>query len=269
MLRHNELLLEVMIPPPDHKKELDPSSFVAFSDRTMVIIPAYNEEACISSIVKRLYNRGFTHLRVVDNGSTDATARLAREAGAEVISDPQRGYGLACWLGGVNLPQGIEWLLYCNADASDDFEAYDSFAQLADDHDLILGARTYPEDRRQMTLPQRFGNWLAPFLISLFWGESFSDLGPQRAIRVSAYQKIAMQDRGFGWTVEMQVRAVQEKLRIIEIPVHTFPRPAGVSKISGNLKGSLQAGVIILSTIARLLMGIKTGECSPYQNKTL
>ncbi len=246
-----------MILPSHPNRELDPSSFSSFADRTVVIIPAYNEEACIESIVRRLQDRGFSYLRVIDNGSTDATARIARAAGAEVISDPQRGYGLACWLGGLNLPQGVEWLLYCNADASDDFEAYERFAQLASDYDLILGARTHAEDRLHMTIPQRFGNWLAPFLMTLIWGNSFSDLGPQRAIRVSAYQKIGMKDRGFGWTVEMQVRAVQEKLRIIEIPVRTFPRLAGVSKISGNLKGSLTAGVIILSTIAGLLFRSK------------
>jgi len=120
-----------------------------------------------------------------------------------------------------------------------------------------------------MTLPQRFGNWLAPFLISLFWGVSFSDLGPQRAIRVSAYQKIDMKDRGFGWTVEMQVRAVQENLRIIEIPVRTFPRRAGVSKISGNLLGSFRAGVIILSTIARLLLCKNQKQTNSQPNKAL
>lgn len=103
-----------------------------------------------------------------------------------------------------------------------------------------------------MTLPQRFGNWLAPFLIRLLWRRRFRDLGPQRAIRHEAYQRLHMQDRGFGWTVEMQVRAVEQGLRIAEIPVRAFPRAAGTSKISGNLRNSLAAGRVILTTIARL-----------------
>ncbi|MFQ3577558.1 MAG: glycosyltransferase family 2 protein [Verrucomicrobiia bacterium] len=226
--------------------------FPSFAARTLVIIPAHNEEECVGDVVLRLQQRGFSRIRVVDNGSTDQTSRAAREAGAEVIQTAGRGYGLACWLGATSLPEGIEWLLFCNADASDDFDAYARFAELAETHDLILGSRTHPDDRRGMTLPQRFGNWLAPTLIGLLWGHHYSDLGPQRAIRTDAFQRLKMRDRGFGWTVEMQVRAVEEKLRIAEIPVRTFPRPAGQSKISGNLRGTLAAGAIILRTIAVL-----------------
>lgn len=223
-----------------------------FADRSLVLIPACNEEECVGGVVRRLRAHGFVHIRVVDNGSTDGTAAAARAAGAEVVQTSGRGYGLACWLGAQDLPEGIEWLLFCNADASDDFEAYDEFAKVAADHDLILGCRTHPEDRRHMTPTQRFGNWLAPVLIGLFWGHRFCDLGPQRAIRVDAFRRLEMRDRGFGWTVEMQVRAVEEGLRIVEIPVRTHPRPAGKSKISGNLKGSLDAGWIILKTITTL-----------------
>ncbi len=223
-----------------------------FAERALVIIPAHNEADCVGGVVRRLRAAGFSRIRVVDNASTDGTATAAREAGAEAICHPQRGYGLACWTGGLDVPPGVDWLLYCNADASDDFEAYPDFARLAPDHDLILGARTHPADRRHMTLPQRFGNWLAPFLIRLFWGRRFADLGPQRAIRLCAYQRLGMRDRGFGWTAEMQVRAVEERLRIAEIPVRTHPRPAGQSKISGNLRGSFQAGMVILTTLFRL-----------------
>lgn len=229
-------------------------TFSSFAASTLVIIPAYNEEECIGDVVRRLRARGFSRIRVVDNASTDHTLQTAREAGAEAIHHPRRGYGLACWMGAQNLAPDIHWLLFCNADASDDFDAYDRFAALADDHDLILGSRTHPSDRRHMTWPQRFGNWLAPALIRLLWKYSFADLGPQRAIRVDAFQRLRMRDRGFGWTVEMQVRAVEEGLRIAEIPVRTYPRPAGKSKISGTLRGSLCAGVIILRTILRLLL---------------
>ena len=155
-------------------------------------------------------------------------------------------------MGGLDLPAGIEWLLYCNADASDDLDALDRFAQLAPGHDLILGSRTDRETRRGMTLPQRFCNWLAPMLIYLIWRHRFRDLGPQRAIRVDAYRRLDMQDRGYGWTVEMQVRAVEEGLRIAEIPVRSFPRTAGSSKISGTFRGTILAGAVILRTIGVL-----------------
>ncbi|GAB4241073.1 MAG: glycosyltransferase family 2 protein [Candidatus Methylacidiphilales bacterium] len=228
------------------------SSLDEFSSRTLVIIPAHNEEECVAGVVQRLRERGFTRIRVVDNASKDYTASRAAAAGAEVLAHPRAGYGLACWLGGREVPGDVEWLLYCNADASDDLDALERFAALAPEHDLILGCRTRPEDRRTMTLPQRFGNWLAPFLIWLIWRHRFHDLGPQRAIRHHAYCRINMQDRGFGWTVEMQVRAVEEGLRIAEIPVRSFPRPAGKSKISGNLRGTIRAGIIILRTIGFL-----------------
>ncbi|MFQ3670404.1 MAG: glycosyltransferase family 2 protein [Verrucomicrobiia bacterium] len=232
--------------------DLPGEKVLAFAARTLVIIPAHNEEECVGDVVRRLRTRGFTHIRVVDNGSTDQTAEVAGRAGAEVIQTSGRGYGLACWLGAETVPKDIDWLLFCNADASDDFDAYDRFAELADAHDFILGSRTHPEDRCRMTFPQRLGNWLAPTLIRLLWGRRFADLGPQRAIRVNAFRKLGMRDRGFGWTVEMQVRAVEEGLRIAEIPVRSYPRPAGESKISGNLRGSLAAGLIILRTIAGL-----------------
>lgn len=226
--------------------------FSAFATRTVVIIPAYNEEECVGDVVRRLREKGFIHIRVVDNASTDCTSEKARAAGAGVIRTTGRGYGLACWEGAQNIPAGVEWLLFCNADASDDFDAWDEFARLAADHDFLLGCRTHPGDRAHMSAAQRFGNWLAPALIRLFWGYRFADLCPQRAIRVEAFRRLGMKDRGFGWTVEMQVRAVEEGLRIAEFPVRTFPRPAGQPKISGTLRGSVAAGSIILQTMGRL-----------------
>ncbi|PTY02071.1 hypothetical protein DB346_10125 [Verrucomicrobia bacterium LW23] len=224
----------------------------AFASQTLVIIPAHNEEECVGDVVRRLREIGFQRIRVVENASRDRTAQRAADAGAEVISHPRAGYGLACWVGGEEVPPDVVWLLYCNADASDDLDALHRYAELAPGHDLILGCRTMAEDRHAMSLPQRFGNWLAPFLIRVIWGYRFRDLGPQRAIRVEAYRRLEMQDRGFGWTVEMQVRAAEEGLRIVEIPVRTYPRPAGQQKISGTIRGTLMAGTIILRTIGQL-----------------
>lgn len=224
----------------------------SFAARTLVVIPAHNEEDSLGDTIRRLQEHGFFRIRVVDNGSRDRTAEVAIQAGAEVLRDPRIGYGLACWLGGLHLSDDIEWILYCNADGSDDGEAWERFGERAPDFDLILGARTDPRDLRKMTAPQRFGNWLAPTLIALFWGQRYADLGPQRAIRVEALTRLAMRDRGFGWTVEMQVRAVEEGLRISEIPVRSHPRTRGISKISGNLRGTMAAGLIILKTIGVL-----------------
>jgi thioredoxin reductase len=131
-------------------------------------------------------------------------------------------------------------------------DALDRFAQLAPAYELILGSRTGRKARGGMTPPQRLCNWLAPILIYLIWRHRFRDLGPQRAIRVDAYRRLKMRDRSYGWTVEMQVRAVEEGLRIAEIPVRSFPRAAGSSKISGTLRGTLLAGIVILRTIAEL-----------------
>lgn len=229
----------------------DAPALTEFKARSLVVIPALNEEACIGGVIDALRKTGFQHIRVVDNASTDNTGEAAKFAGAEVIRLEKSGYGLACWEGCLNPPPGTEWLVFCNADASDDFDAYAEFANLASSADFILGNR---KRTAAMTLPQRFGNWLAPALIQLIWRHRFQDLGPQRAIRVEAFEKLAMRDRGFGWTVEMQVRAVEEKLRIVEAPVRSFPRPAGQSKISGNFKGSVKAGWIILQTIASLAL---------------
>jgi glycosyltransferase involved in cell wall biosynthesis len=223
-----------------------------FLNRCLVIIPANDEQECIGGVVRQLQDVGFARIRVIANGCRDRTAEVAQGAGAEVVSLEARGYGMACWAGASEIPDGVEWLVYCNADASDDFSAYDKFAELSGNHDLLLGARTHPEDRCHMSASQRFGNWLAPWLIGWFWGRQFADLGPQRAIRVASYQRLNMQDRGFGWTLEMQVRAVEEGLRIAEIPVRTHPRPAGRQKISGTLRGSFLAGTIILTTLLRL-----------------
>jgi Glycosyl transferase family 2 len=223
-----------------------------FAERTLVIIPAHNEEECVGRAVRRLHARGFRSIRVVNNASTDRSGEEARRAGAEVLFHPRAGYGLACWIGGLDMPAGIEWLLYCSADASDDLDALDRFAQLASGYDLILGSRMDCEARAAMTLPQRFCNWLVPMLIYLIWRYRFRDLGPQRAIRVDAYRRLDMQDRSYGWTVEMQVRAVEEGLRIAEIAVRSFPRTSGLSKISGTIRGTILAGAVILRTVAVL-----------------
>ncbi len=222
--------------------------------QVVVVIPALNEEASLPRVIEHFRELGLNRIRVVDNGSHDRTAEVARQCGAEVIDEPRRGYGQACWTGCQNLPPDAEWMLFCNADGSDDIERVRELMQATDEEvELVLGTRkTGDNGHDHLTFSQRFGNKLATSLIRLLWSANYADLGPLRLISRRAFERLNMQDRGFGWTVEMQVRAAEEGLKICQVPVRNFPRSAGVSKISGTVKGSIQAGTIILSTIAAL-----------------
>lgn len=224
--------------------------------RTLVIIPALNEAETVGCVLSAIKCWQLAGVRVVDNGSTDGTADLAFIRGAEVIREPRRGYGAACWRGMQDLPVEVEWILFCDADGSDDlWELLPFFEAAAEDQDLILGNRNaLPESRRVLTPVQRFGNTLAGRLIQLCWGVRFHDLGPLRLIRRSSLESLQMEDRGFGWTVEMQAKAAAMGLRIKEIPVAYHPRQGGKSKIAGTLSGSVKAGTVILGTLAKLCL---------------
>jgi glycosyltransferase involved in cell wall biosynthesis len=219
----------------------------------LVIIPVLNEEDTIAQVIDALHKKGLMNVRVVDNGSSDHSKVQALGAGAEIVDEPKSGYGQACWQGLQAIPEGIEWILFCDGDGSDDFSALPQLLEQRDHYDFMLGDRTATAaGRAVLTTVQKFGNRLATGLIWWGWDYRYRDLGPLRLIRRSALEQIQMQDRGFGWTVEMQVRAVELGLRIYECPVGYYPRQGGHSKISGTLKGSVQAGTIILSTLGRL-----------------
>jgi glycosyltransferase involved in cell wall biosynthesis len=229
----------------------------------LVIIPVLNEEVTIGRVIEELQSIGLCQIRVVDNGSGDRSAEIASKLGADVLCEPIRGYGRACWHGLQQMPDPIQWVLFCDGDGSDDVSAIPHFLALRDRFDLILGNRTATAaGRAAMTPVQRFGNRLATTLIWLGWGYRYRDLGPLRLIRRAALGQTQMQDRGFGWTVEMQVRAIECGLRICEIPVDYRCRQGGRSKISGTIRGSVKAGVIILSTLGclygkRLVKGMR------------
>ena len=223
-------------------------------DAVVVVIPALDEEDSLPGVLDRLASQGLRQIRLVDNGSKDNTAAIARQHGATVINEPRRGYGQACWSGCEQLPSHIDWILFCNADGSDDIEAIpEMLADAMDGAEMVLGNRCAGEiGTDNLTLPQRWGNRLATRLIRIFWGKSHTDLGPLRLISLDAYQRLAMKDRGFGWTVEMQIRAIEEGLDVRECRVENFARTAGKSKISGTVRGTLMAAWVILSTIGRL-----------------
>ncbi|MEM9818893.1 MAG: glycosyltransferase family 2 protein [Cyanobacteria bacterium P01_D01_bin.6] len=219
-----------------------------------VIIPVLNEADTIAGVIRGLQEQGLTQICVVDNGSRDRTATMAAQAGAQVISEPRRGYGQACWSGlQTSMATAAEWILFCDGDGSDDLSQLPDLLVGQDEFDLILGNRRGTElGRQQLTPVQNFGNWLATRLIWLGWGVRYEDLGPLRLIRRHALDHLAMTDRGFGWTVEMQAKAAGASLRTHEIPVNYLPRQGGQSKIAGTVKGSVKAGQVILTTLARL-----------------
>ena len=219
-----------------------------------VIIPAYNEEPGIARVIADIPRDLVPEIIVVDNGSTDRTATKAREAGARVVFQPDRGYGAACLTGIAALPPETEVVLFLDGDYSDDPAQARELLQALEKHqaDLVLGSRTRggPEPG-SLTPQQRFGNWLSTRIIRLIYGHAYTDLGPFRVIRREALSRLDMQDRTYGWTVEMQVKALQQELKVVEIPVSYRPR-LGRSKVSGTLSGTFKAGFKILWTIGRL-----------------
>jgi glycosyltransferase involved in cell wall biosynthesis len=221
------------------------------------IVPARNEAPCIEAVVRAL--RALTTAQgapllieviVADNGSTDDTARIAANAGARVIAVAEAGYGRACWEA-VRASRGSVLLFVDGDGAADPADAPALIDALTQGAQLAIGVRHAP-DVGAMTFTQRFGNALACFLMRCLWRMPVADLGPHRAIRREAFDALDMQDRSFGWTVEMQVRAHALGLRVAECPVRWHARTGGVSKISGTLRGVFGAGAGILGMIARL-----------------
>lgn len=221
--------------------------------KTALIIPALDEEATIGQVVAAADRRVVDQVIVADNGSRDATAERAAAAGAEVVLAARRGYGSAC-LAGIREAADAELLVFLDGDGSDDpSEIPQLLEALVDDEaDLAIGSRTLGRaEPGALTAVQRFGNALTCSLVHLLWGTQYTDLGPFRAIRRTALDRLEMGDPDFGWTIEMQVKAAQRGLRAVEVPVSRRIRRGGESKVTGNLVGSYRAGTRILGYVAR------------------
>lgn len=214
-----------------------------------VIIPAQNEAGAIGKVISEI--PPIVHeIIVVDNGSTDSTAEIALSHGATIISVSQPGYGRAC-LGGIAAVGDCDIIVFVDGDASDYPEdLHDLVRPLIENNaDLTIGSRTMGvAETGALTIQQRWGNALACFLIRVIWGHRYTDLGPFRAITYDNLSKLDMQAQTFGWTVEMQIRAVKRGLRCMDVPVR-YRRRIGKSKISGTVKGVFLAGVYILGTV--------------------
>jgi len=219
-----------------------------------LIIPALNEAESIGLLLNRLPSGLFFQIIVVDNGSDDRTSEVAQAAGAEVVREPRRGYGQACLTGLAHLAPEIRAVAFMDADLSDDPADLEQLVRLFEEGkwDMIIGSRVLGSPEPGSLTPlQRFGNWLTTLLIRKLWHVSFTDLGPMRILSRQALSRLNLQDRDFGWNVEMQAKAARLRLRLKETPVKYSRRRLGKSKISGTLRGSLRAGAKILLTVYR------------------
>lgn len=216
-----------------------------------VIIPALNEEKSIGSVLNAIPRDLVSEIIVVDNGSTDRTSEVAKHCGARVVSEPIRGYGSACLAGISSLNSDCEIVVFVDADFSDFPEDLKHLIKplVNDEAEMVIGSRTkIKESKSALTSQQVYGNWLATTLVRMFFGHRYSDLGPFRAIKKSSLESLGMIDRNYGWTIEMQIKALQQKLRVAEVPVRYRIR-IGQSKISGTVKGTILAGTKIIFTI--------------------
>jgi len=218
-----------------------------------VIIPAYNEEDSIANVVNDIPDI-VDEIIVVSNNSTDKTEVNAQKAGATVLQEPRRGYGYACLKGMehiTNQSKQTDIVVFLDGDYSDYPEQLmEIIAPIQnDDIDFVIGSRVKRlRESGSMTPQQVFGNWLATFLMKLFFGAKYTDLGPFRAIKYGKLLQLQMEDKTYGWTVEMQLKAIKQKLSYVEIPVK-YRNRIGVSKVSGTVKGTIFAGVKILGWI--------------------
>lgn len=218
-----------------------------------VIIPAYNEEASIPLVINAIPEI-VDEIIVVSNNSTDHTEVNAKNAGATVLVEKQKGYGFACLRGMTYISEQKnkpDIIVFLDGDYSDYPEELTKIVQpiIEENIDFVVGARVKElREDGSMTTPQIFGNWLATSLMRLFFKSTFTDLGPFRAIKYQKLLDLKMEDKTYGWTVEMQLKVLKQKLTYKEIPVN-YRNRIGVSKVSGTIKGAIFAGVKILMWI--------------------
>lgn len=218
-----------------------------------VIIPAYNEAESIGKVVKEI-PKCVDEIIVVSNGSTDATEKNARSAGATVLKETRKGYGYACLKGMDHIRSqekkpGI--VVFLDGDYSDFPQELVKIVRpiIEEEMDMVIGSRVKRwREEGSMTTPQIFGNWLATLLMKILFQARFSDLGPFRAIKYQKLLDLEMQDKTYGWTIEMQLKALRKGFRYTEVPVH-YRNRIGKSKVSGTIKGAFMAGVKILGWI--------------------
>lgn len=228
--------------------------------KTAVIIPVYNEQDSISKVINDIPKDIIDEVVVINNNSTDKTKEVAEETGATVLYESFQGYGAAC-LKGIEYckTKNYEVILFLDGDYSDYPEEARKILQPIFDgkYDFVLGSRRMGKrEKGALPIQSQVGSIIAGFLIKLFWSVYYTDLGPFRAISMKNLLELDMQDKWYGWTVEMQIKAARSKLRILEVPV-SYRIRIGVSKVTGTIKGTIMASIIILSTIFKFALKIK------------
>ena len=220
-----------------------------------VIIPAFNEEKAIANVIKEI-PKYVIEIIVVSNNSTDKTIEVAQKAGATVLTEDKKGYGYACLKGMeyiASQESKPEIIVFLDGDYSDYPEELTQIVRpiIEQNFDFVIGARNAKlRENGSMTPQQVFGNWLATFLMKLFFNAKFTDLGPFRAIKYDKLLLLNMEDKTYGWTVEMQLKVLKQKMTYVEIPVR-YKNRIGVSKVSGTVKGTVMAGIKIISWILK------------------
>lgn len=213
-----------------------------------VIIPVLNEEGAIANVINDIPKKLVQEIIVVDNGCTDRTADIARKHGAKVVTEPRKGYGRACLTGIANVNQA-DIVVFLDGDYSDDPKEMSALVKPIQDGlaELVIGARI-PTEKGALLPQAKFGNKIATMLMRFLFGVKYNDLGPFRAILYTKLLALEMQDKNFGWTIEMQLKAAKTGMNVIEVPV-TYRKRIGTSKISGTFIGSIKAGVKIITTL--------------------
>lgn len=217
-----------------------------------VIIPAYNEELSIGRVVSSIPRNIISEIVVVNNNSSDNTAKKAKYEGATVLVETFQGYGASCLKGIEYLRnKNIDIVIFMDGDYSDHAEELNLLIEpiRKEKYDFVIGSRILGKrEKGALPLQSRIGSIISGLLINLFWGFKYTDLGPFRAIKFDKLLHLNMKDKWFGWTVEMQIKALKNNLRVKEVPV-SYRKRIGDSKVSGTLKGSIMASIIILKTI--------------------
>jgi glycosyltransferase involved in cell wall biosynthesis len=250
---------------PAQPQNADPSKR-PIRPRISVVVPALNEEEPIAEVVRSVARQRVDEIIVVDNGSTDGTSEQAHSAGARVVKEPRRGYGRSCRAGVNAVSPETDIIVFLDGDGSDCPDLMHRLVDpiVAGTHDFVIGSRVRGNcEPGSMNTQQRLAGRMAGLLLGLLYGVRYTDMCPFRAIRRGALEQLGMREETYGWNLEMQMRAAQARLRILEVPVDHRRRTGGESKVSGTFQGTLQAGLRILATFVRVARDSRPARAVP------